>query len=218
MYGNQTVVDTTVTLDNDILLYEFENSEDQLGPFDCKITTEDISGQQTIKQTEFTYSEDTIKLPSPAGATTPPGPTITYADELAIDVKPEVDLVTYTVTSDDHMATINATKPSDDFYRTTPRMKGWVKNSNVTITISATCIHYFPNDGRAFNNTIQDNSTYYVVTSDAAEIGTETPPTISLPQPKYIQVPGFELLVFLISIIGVLFIIRHKKTGKKNKP
>jgi hypothetical protein len=97
-------------------------------------------------------------------------------------------------------------------------MKGWKKDSNITITLQATCIHYFLNDGRAFENTIEDNTTYYVVTTDADEIGTETPPSITLPQPRFVQVPGFELLVFIISIIGVLFIIRMTKSSKKNKP
>ncbi|MBS3778425.1 MAG: hypothetical protein KGY50_03935 [Candidatus Thermoplasmatota archaeon] len=219
MYGNQTVVDKTITLNDNILLYEFENTENQIGSFNCKITTMDVSGQQKIKQTEFTYSEDTLKLPSPDAASTPPGPTITYADELAIDVKADVDQVYYTVnTEDGHSATINATKPTDEYYRTTPKMKGWKQNANTTISLFAKCIHYFPNDGREFNNTIQDNSTYYVVTSDAAEIGSETPPTISLPKPNFVQVPGFELLVFIISIIGVLFIIKRKRSGRNKKP
>lgn len=216
--GNQTLVDTTITLDDHILLYEFENTEGNLGKYHCMITTVDNSGQQTNKHANFTYSEDTIKLPSPAEAETPPGANVTYADELVIDVKPEVDLVTYTLSTNGYTTSINATQPTDEFYRTTPRIKGWIRDANLTLTISATCIHYFPNDGRAFNNTINDNSTYYVRTRGAAEIGTTSPPSVSLPRPRFIQVPGFELLVFLISLIGVAFIIKHKKSRKKNKP
>lgn len=218
VYGNMTLIDTKITLEDSILLYEFENDDNYMGSFQCMISTEDNSGQQRVAYANFTYSENTLKLPSPAGADIFPGPTVTYADELVIDVKPDVDVVSYTVSTGSHTATINATKPSDEFYRTSPKMKGWKKDRNITITLQATCIHYFPNDGRAFNNTIQDNTTYYVVTADADEIGTETPPIISLPQPKYVQVPGFELLVFIISIIGVLFIIRQTKSSKKNKP
>ncbi len=214
-YGNQTLVDTSIALDNDILLYEFKNELNQIGSFDCIVTTKDVSGQQTIREMTFEYSEDTIKLPSPSGVTTPPGPTITYADELTIDVKPDVDIVSYTLSTNSYSSTINATK-SDEFYKTSPRIEGWVREKNITLSISAECIHYFTNDGRMYNNTIHDNATYYVVTSDAAEIGTEDPPTIAPPKPRFIQVPGFELLVFLISIIGVLFIIKRKKSGKKN--
>ena len=212
-----TILDKTFSITDNIIQYEFENDDDLMGSFHCTITSEDVSGQQTIKQSNFTYSEDTIKMPSPSGITTPPGPTITYVDELAIDVKPDVDLVMYTITADSYSATINATKSSDEFYRTSPRIDGWLKEENYTISITAKCIHYFPNDARAFNNTIKDNSTYYVVTSDAAEIGVENPPSVSLPQPTFVQVPGFELLVFLISIVGVLIIIKYKKSGKKNK-
>lgn len=214
---NETIVDTSISLEDDILLYEFENELDQMGSYDCRITTEDVSGHQKVKQMSFRYSENTIKLPSPSEAMNPPGPTITYADELTIDVKPDVDLVQYTISTDSYSATINASE-SDDFYKTSPRIEGWVRDTNITLSLSAKCIHYFPNEGRAFNNTIIDNTTYYVVTSDAAEIGTEDPPTITLPRPQFIQVPGFEILVFLISIIGVLFIIKQKKSRKKNKP
>jgi len=216
-HDTDTILDETLSITDNIIQYEFDNDDNLMGSFHCTITTEDVSGQQRIKHTNFTYSEDTIKMPSPSGATTSPGPTITYVDELAIDVKPDVDLVMYTITADDYSATINATKSTDEFYRTSPRINGWIKNENITISISAKCIHYFPNDGRVFNNTIQDNSTYYVVTSDAAEIGVEDPPNVTVPQPSFVQVPGFELLVFLISIIGVLFIIKYKKSGKKNK-
>ncbi len=216
-YDTSTILDETVPIEDNIILYEFENNEQLMGSFQCKITTEDVSGQQTVEQMNFTYSENTIKMPSPSGTSSPPGPTITYVDELAIDVKPEVDLVMYTLSADGYTATINATQTTDEFYRTSPRIEGWPKNENVTISIMAKCIHYFPNDGRNFNNTIQDNSTYYVVTSDAAEIGVEDPPKVSVPQPTFVQVPGFELLVFLISIIGVLFIIKYKKSGNKKK-
>ncbi|MDG6218188.1 MAG: hypothetical protein QCI00_01960, partial [Candidatus Thermoplasmatota archaeon] len=65
---------------------------------------------------------------------------------------------------------------------------------------------------------IMDTSTYYVITSDAAEIGTAEPPTIPLPQPSFVEVPGFELLIFIFSIIGVLFLIKITKPNKKNKP
>ena len=218
MHGNTTLVDTKIILDNSILLYEFENDDNLMGSYQCTILTEDNSGKQRVAYVNFSYSENTLKLPSPTGADTFPGPTVTYADELAIDVKADVDVVSYTVTTGSYTATINATKSSDEFYRTSPKMKGWKKDSNITINLQATTIHYFPNDGRAFENTIQDNTTYYVVTTDADEIGTETPPSISLPKPKFVQVPGFELLVFLISIIGVLFIIRKTKSTKKNKP
>jgi len=218
MYGEETIVDTSITIEDDILMYEFTNDLDQMGSFHCQITTEDVTGHQRIQHTNFTYSEDTIKIPSPSGASTSPGPTITYADDLAIDVKSDdVDLVSYTVSSGSYTATINASKSDqDEFYRTSPRVNGWIKEANITITVKATCIHYFQNDGRMYNNTIVDNSTYYVITTDANEIGTADPPEISLPQPEFVQVPGFELLVFLISIIGVLFIIKHKRSRKKN--
>ncbi len=216
---NETLLDEIFQIEDHIISYEFENDENRTGTISCEIIAEDISGLETKEQTSFQYSSDAIKLPSPSGATSPPGPTVTYVDELAIDVKADVDIVTYTIFTDDHSATINAKKPSqDDFYRTSPRVKGWIPNANINLTITATCIHYFQNDAREFNNTIIDTSTYYVVTSDAAEIGTQDPPSITPPQPNFIEVPGFELLVFILSIIGVLIALKITQSNQKNKP
>ncbi|MDG6219346.1 MAG: hypothetical protein QCI00_07885, partial [Candidatus Thermoplasmatota archaeon] len=85
-YENETIVEELFVIEDNILLYEFENDENRTGLFSCEITAEDISGLQTIKQLSFEYSTDAIKLPSPSGVDTPPGPRITYVDELTIDV------------------------------------------------------------------------------------------------------------------------------------
>jgi len=81
--------------------------------------------------------------------------------------------------------------------------------------------HYFVNFGEKFNNTIEDTAVYNFSTGDDSNIGTETPLTgnylnYNLPHPIGIAAtPGFELALFIISLIIVALIFRNRKKDKK---
>ena len=119
----------------------------------------------------------------------------------------DFDRVYYTVNNGSE---INITK-KDNFYETNPIYKGWVIKNNVTVRLYAEVIHYFKNLDIKFNNTIVDTNVYHFNVIEDQQIGTEEPPEIELPKPKFVQVPGFEIIVFIISIILLIVIIRIRK-------
>ena len=117
----------------------------------------------------------------------------------------------YTINDGDE---INASKQGE-FYETFPKIEGWIRGQNVTMNVYAKVIYYFENSDIEYNNTIVDTTVYYFNVSDAVEIGVEDPPEISLPQPSFVQVPGFETIIFLISLIAVVLILKYRKKDRR---
>ena len=56
-----------------------------------------------------------------------------------------------------------------------------------------------------------DTSEYHFNVIEDQQIGTEESPEIKLPKPKFVQVPGFEIIVFIISIFLLIVILRIRK-------
>ena len=94
--------------------------------------------------------------------------------------------------------------------------------------------HYFKNQNKKFSNLVKDSTIYRFITSDDPSIGARENlvapyPTLPLThgnQPKnsfnyYIpfynpyQVPGFELLVFVISLCIVILIFKYRKKDRR---
>ncbi|OYT29608.1 hypothetical protein B6U98_01885 [Thermoplasmatales archaeon ex4572_165] len=211
-YNESVIVEETIKLENNIFEYEFLNPDNNLGTFSYIIQTEDNLGKTTQFNGTFVYDNDVIKIPEPPGASIFPGPSITYATDIKIDVKADADWVYYTVDGE----TINVTKDADDkYYSTTASYKGWEKNTKPTVKIYAKVIHYFENIPIAFNNSIVDNTEYYFNVSDDNEIGDLDSPVPTLPQPITVTVPGFELFIALISLIAVVLFFKYKKKHQR---
>ena len=209
------------TYQDGIFKFTFTNPDNIIGDFDFTITATDANGYATSVNSSFTYSNDTIKLPTPIGSDTPPGPKVTYADTIKFDVGTDVSRVYYTV---DGSEEINATL-NGDFYETTPEYEGWPKNEAVNVTVYADIIFYFVEpislqteipESIQYNNTIVDTQTYYFNVSDDPTIGTKDSESVTLPVPVFYQVPGFELVALLISLIAVVLIFKYRKNNRRN--
>jgi hypothetical protein len=107
-------------------------------------------------------------------------------------------------------------------------------NSNATVRVYAEAVHYFINVPVKFANTVKDTTKYNFSTGDDQNTGKEDtlveynytlaamrksqlPNTLSyqLPQPVSVKVPGFETVVFIVSLIVVVLIFKRKKKDKK---
>jgi len=199
---------TDFTFENNIFLYTYENNDDINGTYNFTLLTTDDSGHKSSRDGTFEYGGGIIKLALP-----PVGSEVTYANSIKFDIESDFDRVYYTVDGGEE---INVTE-KDGFYETYPKYEGWIKNKNVTVNVYATVIYYFDNLITQFNNTVVDGDSYYFNVSNAPEIGIESPPEIELPHPMFVQVPGFELLVFVLSLIVVLFIFKfRRKEGRRN--
>jgi hypothetical protein len=205
---------TNYLFEDNIFSYTYENPNDILGEYYFTLLATDFSGLKSYIQNgngTFIYSNDTIKLPEPSGANDPSGAEVTYTTDIKFDVKPDISRFYYSINEGDY---INATKDGE-YFQTSPKIEGWERGTNVTVKAYADIIYYFDNLPTEYNNTIIDSGLYYFNISDVPEIGTEEPPEIILPRPKFVQIPGFEIMVFIISLILVLLTFKFcKKEGK----
>lgn len=194
------------TFENNIFSYTYKNTENLVGNFNFKMNITDINGHTTKKEGTFTYSNDTIYLALPDS-----GDFVRAAQGIKFGVVADVSRVYYIVNG----VEVNATKGTD-YYETTPKQIGWPRGeTNVTVKAYAEVIYYFENLNKQFNNTIVDTATYYFDVSDDSEIGTETSPKIELPTYTPIPVPGFEAILFIISLVIIVLIFKYRKKDKK---
>ena len=205
---NGEKISADFTFENNIFSYTHQspNNLTDSNTFTFNISAKDVNGHITEKDGSFTYDNDVIKLALPSV-----GDVVTYATTIKFDIGSDFDRVYYTVNDGDE---INTTE-KDDFYETYPKYEGWVKN-NATVNVYAEVIYYFENYPLQFNNTVVDYDTYFFNVSDTPEIGIEKPPEITLP--KYIPMratPGFEVAIFLISLVIVGLIFKFRKKDKK---
>jgi len=218
--GTSTSLSSTdYTYDEDnILVYEYSSPDNLTGESDTytyTLSVTDVNKHTTEETGTFTYSANTIKLPEPTGTNVQPGPSVTYSTNIKFDVKADVSRFYYVI---DDGEEINATKDGD-YYTTSPKIKGWTKGANVSVKAYAEIIHYVQISALnyvPYSNTIVDSSIYYFNVSDVPEIGGEDQPTVTLPSPPYMPVPGFELVAFLVSLIAVVLIFKYKKKDKRN--
>jgi hypothetical protein len=224
-----------------IFLYTFENPEDQMGEFTYTLTARDVNGHTTNNEGTFTYGEDIIVLTTPQNRSEVSSLTpIEFKvqpnvyDPIPFDIqgnKEYMDFRVYYTVNNGIPINVSRLTPSDrEDYRTTPKYSGWIRGANVTLKVYVEVSHYFTNVNKRFNNTIEDTTIYQFTTTDDTAIGTATrlvPPSPNyaldnknqpenafnyyLPFPQQQQVPGFELVVFLVSLIGVVIILKRRK-------
>jgi len=206
---------------NNVFIYTYTNPLNLLGEFSYNLSATDVNGHTATTEGTFTYNNNTIRLPEPIGADKEPGPLVAYTTTIKFDVDANVGRVYYTV---DDGKPINATK-NGDYYETNPEYKGWLRNKNVTVRVYAEVIHYFPETYdsqqplpyvQQHNNTIVDSQTYYFRVSGTPEIGMKESPAADLPTPTFIQVPGFELIVFIVSLAITALIFKYRRKHRRN--
>lgn len=216
-------------IDN-ILIFSYIGSDNITGEeiHSYTLTVKDNSGNIKEKQGSFSFSKDTISLALPST-----GDLVKAASDIKFRVKTGVWRVYYKVNNGNE---INTTQQSDreDFYITSPEFAGWSPGINKTINVSAELRYNFENDflkdekgnivvnknnnpiSRWFVNYINDTSTYSFEVADESSIGIEPVIEITKPKPRTVTAPGFEILVFLISLVLVVLIFKYKKKDRSN--
>jgi len=180
--------------------------------YNFELKAVDTNGRSTTKQGSFSFSNDTIILAEPDNYA-----QIDVNNNIRFKVDTAVNRVYYVI---DEEVELNATAGErENYWVTHPEYEGWPDEYNKTIKIDVKgeLVYYFKNCPIRFNNTITNNESYYFTIEDPDDIGEKTPVEVSMPKPKYVEVPGFETIIFILSIIAVVFILKYKKKDKKNK-
>ncbi len=197
------------TYKNNILRYNHTGPSniDKDQKYDYRIIVEDKSGLKTTKEGSFTYSNDTISLLFPDS-----GESVDLGQDIKFRVKTDITRFFYTV---DNGKDINVTGDQirDDEYYSGIEYEGWpaVTNKSFTINVSAEVVHYFKNSREKFQNYIHDSTTYNLSIEedeDISDIGDDETGDVKYPKAKIERAPGFEALVFLVSLLIVFLIFR----------
>ena len=214
-----------------IFSYSYKGPENITGDekHDYTITVKDNGGHSKVEKGTFTFSNDTIYLALPD-----PGTLLKAASDVKFGVNTDVWRVYYTVNDGKE---INATQQTDrtDFYTTSPEFEGWEIGKNVTVKASAIIVHNFVNhflkdkdgnlivdkNGNAiaywYINYINDTGVYKFDVADESTIGQKEIVEISQPKARIVAAPGFEIIIFIVSLAIVVLIFKYRKKDRRNQ-
>ncbi len=233
-YPDGTTDTPAFAFEDSILTYSYENTEQLMGTYNFTITVSDVNNHQAQIQDSFIYTNDTLSITSSRFT------DIRSRDAIAISAQPELCEINfrvyYTINDGPEINVDREERVDKQNYETTAEYEGWNENSNHTIRVYAETLYYFLNHPTKYNNTVSDTTVYQFSTGSDANIGTEPPlasfnctlaalrqsqkeNTInySLPCPVSVQgTPGFEIAVFLISLlVAIILFKKSKRTPKK---
>lgn len=192
----------------------------------------DVNKHTTIRNGTFTYSYNTLAITSSQFSGLMSGDSITInANE---KISPWNFRVYYRINNGSEI-NVNRKDVSDkEKYQTSPEYEGWAPNTNLTLTVYAETRYYFENMPKKFSNNVTDTTTYNFSTGNDPNIGQEPvlveynytreaigkkqlPNTLNykLPYPTMINVPGFELVLFMLSILSAVLIFKYRKQNKR---
>jgi len=183
-------------------------SEDVTYNFELKAT--DSNGRYTVEGDAFSFSNNTIILAEPDNHD-----SVDSNDDIRFKVDADISRVYYVI--DDQIELNTTAGERENYWVTYPEYEGWPAEFNKTVKIDvvAEVVYYFKNYPIKFNNTIVNNESYYFIIGDEDDIGEKTPEVATMPQPEFVQVPGFETIIFIISLLSVVLILKYKKKNKK---
>jgi len=233
----ETVSPEDYEFTNNIFTYSFLNSNGSNGDkrYTYSFTVIDSNGNQIERTGNFSYSNNTIILPEPPRADTPPGPEVGSATSIKFKINTNVDKIYYTI---DDGEPINVTTKEGGYYITYPEFEGWIRNKEVTMKVFAVVNKTFsivttkPIEGmipeeiaefqekmeaNTFGNVITDSQTYYFSVYDETGVGIKEPPKSTAPSIAVYTVPGFEALILIAALAVVVLIFKKKKKDEKKQ-
>ena len=232
IYPDGTNHSPDFTFEDNIFSYTYENSDNLLGEYTFAIEAADINSHKNEVSGSFKYGDDAVGIISSLFLNIGSGdPIVISANE---KIGSENFRVYYRIDDGAELNISRKDRNDKEKYETSVEFEGWSSNTNVTVKIYAEVIHYFENFDKKFNNTIEDTALYNFTTGDDSNIGKKLPlvKPIShlslddenqpenifnyyIPEYKAVQVPGFEVVVFLISLAIVALIFKYRKKDKK---
>jgi hypothetical protein len=225
---------------NDVFRFNYANLNNLMGEHNFLLLVTDSNGLKTEYKYSFTYANDTLTIISTIIPNMRSGDSITIkADER---ISKDNFKVYYRVDNGTEINVNRRYKEYKDEYETSPKYIGWKEQTNVTVKLYAEVIHYFQNifddDGNVekFSNIVENNDEYIFSTGSDSSIGFTAGPleynctyalrgegqpsgtiNYSLPCPSYVATPGFEALIFIISLMVVVLIFRYRKKNRRNQ-
>ena len=245
--GNETnLKPISYDYDDIIVIFTFDNSENKLGDFDYVLTAKDVNGQEKKKTGTFTYKDSAIEITSSRFTNITSGDDITIEVEEDIspenfrvyyklndgeeinvnrkykDIKAEYETSpefkgwkensNFTMTLfvevshyfsnilEKYSNTIEHTEP----YEFTTTQGSSIGEDNPPVPW---------NWSKPYDENRKENLLNYDKYGNNKDIKDQ----ILLPYPQRVQAPGFEAIVFIISLLAVILIFKYKKKNRSNQ-
>lgn len=232
--NGETISPDSYEFTDNIFRYTYENdSITNETTLSFTLSAKDSNNHKTERQGTFTFSDNAIIVPEPLDANDPFNrPRVGSATTIKFQVSADTTRLYYTINNG---TAIDVTEKEGDYYVTYPKYQGWPNDKNVTLRVFAEKNYTFdivtdtnPSqmskdnlqklqtkvEANTFSNIIVDNQLYYFQVG-GTDVGTKTPPMAVPPTIKYVSVPGFEAVIFIISLIAVVLIFKRKNKDKK---
>jgi hypothetical protein len=218
-YPDGTNVSPVLNFDdkNYIYSYVYENTGNLSGEYAYKIIAVDQNNHKTEHTGKFVFTDNVISIISSI-----PNP-IRLGDFITIQAKEDIGENNFRVYYRlDNGPEINVSRKNKDdktLYETSPKYVGWQPGSNMTMRLYAEVSHYFINLDQKFNNTIESPITYNFTVDNNPDIGKTPLDSLNydLPHPINVRVPGFEAIIFIVSLVIVILIFKYKKKDRRNQ-
>ena len=245
--GNKTILTpSSYDHDEIIVIFTFENSENKLGDFDYILTVKDNNGQEKKKTGTFTYKESVIEVTSSRFLNITSGDDITIeADEdispknfrayYTLDDGEEInanrkykDIKAEYETSPEfkgweensNFSMTLFVEVSHYFSNVLEKYSNTVEHTEkyeFTTTQGSSIGDDDPlvpwNWTKSYDKNRKENLLNYDKFNNQKDINGQ----VLLPHPKRVQAPGFEAIVFLISLAAVILIFKYRKKNRSNQ-
>jgi len=222
------------TFENNIFSCVYENTDNIMGNYSFKIKATDINGHTTNANGFFEYNNSALEITSSRFS------DIRSGDSIIINANKKISnenfRVYYRINNGSEINVNRKDKDNKEKYETTAEFEGWKENTNLAVKVYAEAIHYFENLNQEFSNIVEDTTNYNFSTGNDSNIGSE--PVLlayncslaatkqsqesntinySLPCPRKVSVPGFELLLFIVSLVIVVLIFKYRRKDRRIK-
>jgi hypothetical protein len=218
------------TYEDFIFSYTYDNPDKIVGDYSFSLKVTDVNGLSTTKEGTFEYSNQTLMITSSLFTNIRSGDGITiFADK---KISENNFRVYYTINGEDELNVNRDDETDKEKYETFAEFEGWSENATHTVKVYAEVMHYFKNVEDKFSNVVEDTTAYNFTTGQDANIGTTEPllsynctlEALRKNQPEDITInyalpcphrttatPGFEIIIFLLSLIIVAFLFKYRK-------
>jgi hypothetical protein len=245
--GNNTILKpSSFDHDDIIVIFTFENSENKLGDFDYILTVKDLNGQDIKRTGSFTYKETAIEITSSRFLNITSGDDITIeveedispknfrvyyklddGEEINANRKYEKIKEEYETSPEykgwEENSNFSMTlfvEVSHYFSNVLEKYSNIVEhteNYEFTTTQGSSIGDEDPPVPWNWTKPYEENRKENLLNYDKYYNKRDINDQILLPYPKTVQAPGFEAIVFFISLVAVILIFKYRKKNRSNQ-
>ncbi|KYK24122.1 hypothetical protein AYK21_01760 [Thermoplasmatales archaeon SG8-52-2] len=229
-----------------IVIFTYQNSENKLGDFDYILTAKDVNGQERKETGSFTYKNNAMEITSSRFENITSGDDITIeveedispanfrvyykiddSEEINVnrkykDIKAEYETSPeYEGWSENSKFNLTLFVEVSHYFTNVPEKYSNIVEHTKTYKFSTTQGSNIGDEESPvpwnWSKSPQENKENNLLNYDDYNKNKDPKKQILLPYPETVQAPGFETVIFLISLAAVVLIFKYKKKNRSNQ-